>query len=185
MTENKEVSFLPYHAINEFMTAEYRLNVIRGTLDVLPSLPDNVSGRLNQFIKKTVNIPGFRNSLKAPTSLKVKPMVESFEKNPGFVAALLAAWAEGHLELRQNVYDLLLARGWDILPLDADRSKLPGFMTIWPNGENFEVLNAAYIERYPDHEQNQDNVSLMIVWMSGRLPYQFSDAETEKPGEND
>jgi hypothetical protein len=91
------------------------------------------------------------------------------------VAAILAAWTEAHAALKEKVQALLEARQWEILPIDADRTKLPGFITIWPRGENFEVINQAFKEMYPDTEVSDDDVSLMVVWISGRLPYQFTD----------
>ena len=37
--------------------------------------------------------------------------------------------------------------------------------------ENFDVLNAAFTDKYPDFLADNNDVSLMIVWLSGRLPY--------------
>lgn len=174
---DEKVSFLPFHAINEFMTAEYRLQVIRDVLTVLPSASDAYRNQINHLTRKLVVVPGFRNSLKAPIPLRIKSTVDAFEKNPNLAASILAAWADTQAELRERVYALLQSRNWELLPLEADRTRLPGFLTIWPGGENFEVLNQAFQEMYPDFNATSDDVSLMVVWISGRLPYRFTDKE--------
>jgi hypothetical protein len=177
----KKVSFLPFHAINEFMTNDYRLKVIRDILQALPHLPDSYSNRINSLTAKLVKIPGFRHSLKAPVPLRIIPTVNAFEKNPAMVAAILNAWSESKPELRQHVFDVLQSRGWELLPIDADREKLPGFITIWPNNETFEVINLAIQDAYPEFEADTNDISLMAVWLSGRLPYQFSEQGAENP----
>ena len=183
----KKVSFLPFHAINEFMTSEYRLEVVRSTLFALPGLPESFHNPVNKLTGRLVKIPGFRHSLKAPTPLRIKPTAEAFEKSPDLVAAILSAWAEENSGLRENVYALLQARGWELLPIDAERTKLPGFITVWPHGENFEVLSQAFKEMFPEATASNDDVALMVVWISGRLPYQFTEAEgdlSESPESN-
>ena len=175
----KKVSFLPFHAINEFMTSEYRLEVVRSTLAALPDLPEKFQNPINKLTGRLVKIPGFRHSLKAPTPLRIKPTVDAFEKSPDLVAAILSAWAEAHVGLQENVYALLQSRGWEILPIDAERARLPGFITVWPHGENFDVLNQAFNDMYPEAAASRNDVSLMVVWMSGRLPYQFAGADVE------
>ncbi len=176
---DKKVSFLPFHAINEFMTPEFRLNVVRNTLVALPTLPEHQRNAINKLTSKLVKIPGFRNSLKAPGPLRTKPTIEAFEKSPTLVAAILAAWAEAHADLRQMVFDLLQKRGWELLPIDTDRTQLPGFLTVWPREENFDVIYQAFTGTYPDLLASSDDVSLMVVWLSGRLPYQFSENAEE------
>jgi hypothetical protein len=177
MDKDKEVNFFPYHAINEFMTDEYRDAVVRSVLLAYDSLPEEYSSRIDRNIKKSVQIPGFRNSAKAPAQLRVKPAIDSFQKNPALVAAILSAWAELHVTLRQQVYDMLISRGWDLLPIDADRTKLPGFLTKWPKGEDFETLYAAFTADQPDEKPEMNDVSLMVVWLSGRLPYEFTEKD--------
>lgn len=180
---DKKASFLPFHAVNEFMRNDYRASVVRYTLNALPALPDEFRVSIDRLTRKIVKVPGFRNSAKAPTSLRIKPTIDAFEKSPALVAAVLSAWSEAHLELREKVHDLLVERGWEILPLEADRTKLPGFITKWPKGEDFEILGAAFAEKYPDLRVDSDDVSLMVVWVSGRLPY--SEEENSKMAEGE
>ena len=175
--ENDTEQFLPFHAINEFMRPGYRTQVVRTTLTSLPDLPENFRLPIDQVTRAIVQVPGFRNSAKAPLGKRVKPTSDAFEKSPHLVAAILSAWAEAHPDLRQQVYDLLLERGWELLPPSADRTQLPGFFTTWPNGESFEHLTQAFNEKYPGVEVDSDDISLMIVWLSVRLPYQFDEAD--------
>jgi hypothetical protein len=184
MNNDKEVSFFPYHAINEFMTDEYRETVVRSVLLDHAMLPEEYNSSIDRNIKKSVHIPGFRNSAKAPAQLRVKPAIDSFQKNPALVAAILAAWAELHASLRQQVYDLLVSRGWELLPIEADRTKLPGFLTTWPKGEDFETLYQAFTTSYPNVNPETNDVSLMVVWLCGRLPYEFVDKDGT-PAENE
>jgi hypothetical protein len=168
---DKTAEFLPFHAINEFMRLDYRLTVIRSALGALPSLPDRFRAPIEKLTRQHIRVAGFRNSAQAPAPLKVPPMAEGFEKHPALVAAILAAWAEAHIDLRARMYELLTSRGWEILPADADRTKLPGFHTHWPKDQDFDVLNRAYTEAHPDDHVTSDDISLMVVWLSGRLPY--------------
>jgi hypothetical protein len=125
-------------------------------------------------------VPGFRDGSQAPATFKVAPTVSAFEKSPDLVAAILAAWAETQSDLRTKVYDLLKERGWELLPLEADRTKLPGFLTKWPGkDEDFDVLNTVFAEKHPSQEATTDDVSLMVVWLSGRLPFANDDDEDE------
>ena len=174
-SKSKEVTFFPFHAINEFMTDEYRADVVRLVLNHLADLPDEQRSEIERLSKKAISVPGFRNSQKAPAALKIKPTIDAFQKNPALVAAIIAAWAELHAELLQNVFSLLVDRGWGILPVETDRRKLPGFMMQWYNGEDFDNLYQAYQAAHPGIVVEQNDVSLMAVWLCGRLPYEFVD----------
>jgi len=196
---NDHAEYLPFHAINEFMRPDFRLSVVRDTLNALPGLSEEHNNRINRLTKKLVKVPGFRNSEKAPALMKVIPTSKSFEKSPELVAAILAAWSEANAELRMQVYNMLKERGWKFLPTDqplsmdmlspellqkwpilppeVDRTKLPGFYTHWPKGEDYEKLYKQFTETYPDVEVSIDKVSLMVVWLTLRLPYQIEETE--------
>jgi hypothetical protein len=198
MSEN-QVEFLPFHAINDFMRSDFRLNVVKSTLGALNSLPESQRNSINHLTKKLVKIPGFRHSDKAPTIVRAIPTSNAFEKNPELVAAIIAAWAESHASLRTQVYETLVSRGWKtfptemhsladvpplktekdwgILPIEADRTKIPGFLIYWPKGETFEVLYQALTEKVPDAQASIDEASLMVVWLTLRLPVNIVDEE--------
>jgi hypothetical protein len=181
--DTKKARFLPFHAINEFMRSDYRLTVVRAALQAAPSMPEDLRQPLDRLVKKVVKVPGFRDGSKAPTPLKVRPAAEAFEKSPDLVGAILAIWAQSKPELRQQVYDLLMEKGWEILPAEANRAKLPGFMTAWPKSQDFEALNQAFHQKYPAVEASSDDISLMVVWVSGRLPYEAEGEDEDEQAE--
>ncbi len=196
---NQKTELLPFHAINEFMRPDFRLSVVRDVLSDLPRLSEERQSAINQLTRKLVKVPGFRNSEKAPAIVKTIPLAKSFEKSPELVGAILAAWADLRSELRQQMYDLLKARSWKImpavenlnietittellqnwaiLPAELDRSKLPGFYIWWPKGEDFDTLYNNFTTSYPDSDASLDQVGLMAVWLSLRLPYHIEGEE--------
>jgi hypothetical protein len=173
--EDKQVPFAPFHAVNQFMVEEYRHGVIQLVFRQFDSLPANLRATINGSMKKLVSIPGFRNSAQAPLLLRIKNAVSAFERSPEFASKIMSGWSALKPDLRKKVYDLLIARGWDILPLEADRSVLPGFITVWKEGETYEALNKAFIEMFPDSTDSEDDVRLMIVWVGNRLPFNMGE----------
>jgi hypothetical protein len=171
--KEEKISFLPFHAINEFMRPDYRDKVIHLVFENWEQIPENLQKSLDNATKKSIQIPGFRNSAKAPIVLKIKNAKSAFEKSPQLVALVLSAWATLNSKLRQQVFDILQDHHWKLLPTDTDRTILPGFMTVWPEGETFDHLYEAYQQAYPESQMDSDDVSLMVVWLSNRLPYQF------------
>jgi hypothetical protein len=191
--------FLPFHAINEFMRPDFRLSVVRETLNAQSTLPESLVDDLNQKFKKRITVPGFRNSEKAPPLVKVLPTSKAFEKHPDLVASILSCWVESQSELRDQVYGLLKIRNWRMLtetdeidieslsietiklwpvfPIKVNRAKLPGFYTHWPKSEDFDTLYNHFSKLYPASNASMDKVSLMVVWISMRLPYTVDDLE--------
>jgi hypothetical protein len=139
-------------------------------MQALPELPSKTQGALNKLTKKYVKVPGFRNSAKAPASVKAVAMVKPFEKEPKLVATIMSAWAEKNAELRGQIYDILSGFGWKLLPPEANRTRLPGFMVEWPEEEDYEKIYDTYTEAHPEGEYSIDEISLMAVWISLRLP---------------
>ena len=168
--QDDRLAFLPFHALNRFMREDFQLAVVRGTILSMHQLPGSLRRDIERQVNRSVAVPGFRTGAKAPPALIARHLPEAFEKNPALVAAVLAGWAELHAALRQEVFDILVERGWELLPAGADRSKLPGFLTTWPPDEDFDKINQAYSEKHPEGRSNSDEVSLMAVWLSARLP---------------
>lgn len=169
--DETKAELIPFNAINEFMRSDYRMSVVKTALSGLNSLPASFRQPIDRLTKKVVTVQGFRHADKAPLAVRINPTAGAFEKSPELVAVILNAWAELKAPLRQRVFDLLSERGWQLIPLEGDRTKLPGFFIRWPKDEDFEGLNQAYKEKYPDADEQGDDISLMIVWVSMRLPY--------------
>ncbi len=174
---DKQVQFLPFTAINEFMLDDFRNQVLQAVLIGMNQLSPQRKSALAGQIKRHVQVSGFRNSAQAPAALKLRGATTAFQRHSDFVAVVLQSWSELNAELRQQVYDLLVQRGWEVLPLDADRAKLPGFMIDWPKEETYEALDAAFAETYPQVEAQENDVRLMVVWIGGRLPYNVTEEE--------
>ncbi len=172
-----KISYLPFHAINEFMLPDYRREIIKFVLSNLSQLSDGSQREINSLVRKYVNVQGFRNSSQAPLMLKVNGAIATFEKSPQFVAAILNGWQQLKTVLAEEISQLLLNRSWQILPKEADRTKLPGFMTKWPQSETFEMLTSEYSNSHPDSSVSENDITLMIVWLSNRLPYEMVSEE--------
>jgi hypothetical protein len=184
--DDKQVQFIPFHAINEFMLNDYRLRVIQQVLAGIDRLPGERRSAINNLVKRYVQVPGFRNSIQAPSGIKARASVSVFERRPEMVAQILQGWSELHPDLRDRVYDFLQSREWEILPADADRTKLPGFLVVWPEGQSYDVLDEAFAEKYPDEKPDAYDLRLMIVWIANRLPYDMEgDGEDEDEGEGE
>lgn len=168
--EKSRMRFIPFNAINEFMRTDYRIILLRSTLTALPDLSVSTQSSINKLTKKYVKVPGFRNSAKAPATVKAVSMVKPFENQPKLTAAIISGWAEANPELRQQIYEILSGFGWKLLPPEADRTRFPGFMTEWPEEDDYEVIYENFTESYPDSDYGIDDVSLMAVWLSLRLP---------------
>ena len=164
------------------MIPEYRLHIIQTVLAGFDHLPGERRSAINNIIKKQVSVPGFRNSTQAPNSVKARSSVTVFERRPDYVANILQGWSDLHGELRQQVHDFLKSREWDVLPPEADRTRLPGFQIDWPENETYDVLGEAFKAQYPGAEMGQDEYDfrLMVVWVSDRLPYNAEGDEEEE-----
>ena len=194
---SNQIKFYPFHAINEFMRPDFRLSIIRDVLNNVDSLTSEQVSALGNITRKAIKIPGFRSSDKAPAMVKVMPMVKGFEKNPELAGVVLSTWAAIHNELATQVYTLFIKRNWPVLnteggesynslssdivdkwpllPLATNRIHTPGFFPRWPKGEDFETLYNAFLELYPESNASIDQVSLMAVWLTLRLPYEIED----------
>jgi hypothetical protein len=149
----------------------------------LPNISIKTQTFINKLTKRHVKVPGFRNSTKAPASVKAVSMIKPFEKEPKFVAAILTGWAEANQDLRGQVFETLSNLSWQMLPIEADRSRLPGFLPQWPEEDDYEKIYGDFTKIYPDSDYGIDDVCLMAIWLSLRLPVEkvSKDALIELP----
>lgn len=171
MPENTKLQFLPFNAINEFMRDDYRSSVIQEVFISFEKLDKEQTMRINRLFAKGVQIPGFRNSSMAPTAVKIRHASPIFEKSAEFVALVVNCWSQLHSPLKDAAWKLLDDRNWKPLPVDTDRSLLPGFQVDWPKGDSFETMIGLLRQDNPEIIESDDNISLMMVWVGNKLPY--------------
>jgi len=176
----KQARFIPFNAVNEFLLPEYRLKLIQQVFSGLDTLPESRRSAIARMVKRNIQVSGFRNSSLAPAPLKAKAAVTTFEKSHEFAGQIMAAWCDLQPELAQKIYDFLKARGWELLPVETDRAKLPGFLTRWPAEDTFEVLDDSYAATYPGDDAHEYDINMMIAWLSGRLPVEMVDSIAEE-----
>jgi hypothetical protein len=179
MVNEKKAEFLPFHAVNEFMRDDYKFSILQEVMTHFEDCDKDKIMRVNRIFVKWVQIPGFRNSSLAPVAARIKHSVGLFEKLPDFAALMIECWSERHQELKQAVWQILDAKNWKPLPSEADRTQLPGFMLDWPKGDTFDLFIKAINESKPELNESDDNISLMVVWVGNKLPYNlFDEPET-------
>lgn len=178
MTDNKKAQYLPFHAINEFMRDDFRIVILQEVFGNIEKVEKEKSLRINRLIAKGVQIPGFRNSSLAPLGVKVRQCTTLFENSPEFAALIVDCWTELHQQLKKIIWQVLTDKNWKPLPLEVDRSVLPGFAANWPKEDTFESFIQVVHEKVPALNENDDNISLMVVWMGNKLPYGLYDEST-------
>jgi hypothetical protein len=181
----EKVEFLPFHAINEFMRDDYRLLVLNEVFAGQDQLPQEKKAALGKLVARFVTVQGFRNSNLAPAARKARGSVTLFERSAEFVGLVVESWRCLHPQLAAAMFAVLTEHAWsDLLPIEADRSQLPGFHIHWPKQDTFEVLNKAVLDKDPALQESEDNVSLMAVWLGNCLPYDlFAEEAEEAPTE--
>lgn len=177
---DETVKYLPFNAINEFMRDDYRLSVLHEVFGQLESNPAGKRKDISLFVTRFIKIPGFRNCNAAPAALKAKNSPALFQQSAEFSALVLEAWASLHPELKQAVWNVLSERNWEPAPIEADRSELPGFQIHWPKADTFESFHSALKALMPEMKESEDDISLMVVWVGNRLPYDLFIEETEE-----
>jgi hypothetical protein len=181
MNMPEKVEFLPLHAINEFMRDDYRLTVLNEVFVGLDQIPAEKKAAIGKLVAHYVTVQGFRNGNLAPAGRKAKGSATLFERSAEFVGLVVESWRSLHSELASTMFAVLIEHEWgDLLPLEADRSQLPGFGIHWPKKDTFDVLIKAVQIKEPQLQESDDNISLMAVWLGNRLPYDLFAEESEE-----
>jgi len=170
-----EKSYQPYKAINVFFEREYLELVIREILEGLESLNKEEQAKFNSFFRRHVTVLGFRNSLRAPLSLKTHAFASAFEEKEDVIPYTLSTWTKIKSNLSTQVKEWLESEGWTNLALERDFSVDEGFLSQWPEGFNFEEIEEKFQKAYPEESPSRDDLILMVIWISGNLPKGQSD----------
>ena len=163
-------SLLPLISLNVFLLPDFRREILTTVLDQKDNLSPEIKQEFRQAIKEFVKISGFRNPLAAPQALQVRAMESPFEKESRFVKAILSSWADINSDLQAKVQAVLPELGFepnDQAPIYPDPEN--AFAVGWPENLSFEKL-ADMVKQKTETDASSNEISLMTVWLTGRLP---------------
>jgi hypothetical protein len=163
-------NLLPLISLNIFLLPDFRRETLTTVLNQKDILSPENKREFTQALKEFVKISGFRNPLAAPQALQVRAMESPFEKESRFIKAILSSWAEIKSDLKANVQLVIPELGFEPnnqAPLYPDPDN--AFAVGWPEDLSFEKLEDL-VKQKTEVDASPDEISLMTVWLTGRLP---------------
>lgn len=169
-----EIEYLPFKAINVFIEDEYLRKTLESILKNINTLPKEDQISFGNSFREYVNILGFRNPLRAPLTLQVNAYIKAFEDKDEVVLFTLSAWTKINSDFANIVKSWLESEKWDHLSLERNFNENEGFLNKWPDELSFEKIIKDFEKDHPDLDFDQDDLILMVLWISGRLPEEDS-----------
>lgn len=161
---------LPYKAINVFIEEDYLQKVLETILSRIDEMEKEDRFSFISDFKQHVSVLGFRNPIRAPLSIQVKAYLSAFEAKDEVIPFTLSAWAKLNAVLAQLVENFLDSEGWKELRIERKYNEGEGFSNDWPEKLSFDKLVKNFKKANPDADFSRDDLILMALWISGKLP---------------
>jgi hypothetical protein len=161
---------LPFKSINVYIEREYLEKVVKNILEGVGKLNKEEQVRFSQNFRKYISVLGFRNPLRAPLSLQVNAFASAFEGKDEVIPFSLTTWSKVNSELADKVQSWLESEGWEDLALARDFEEDNGFVLDWPDDLSFDQVEKNFQKAHPDFEYDRDDLILMVLWITGKLP---------------
>lgn len=165
----------PYRAINVYIERDHLENVLEQILSKLNSLPKPEQINFIKKFKQYVKVNGFRNPTMAPLPLRVNAYAIAFEEKDEVIPFTLSTWTKINPDLAATVKNWLDDKGWEDLVLDREYDETGGFKPEWPEDFSLENLVEQFQKDHPEGSFDPDNIILMALWVSGKLPKEQTD----------
>jgi len=172
MSEKETLSF---KTINVFLDRDFLERKLGEILQRKDDLPKEDQIAFNNQFRKFVKVLGFRNPIRAPYQLQVNAYASAFEEKDEVVPFTLSTWTKLNQDFANQVKDWLSSEGWEGLALERTFEDSYGFIDHWPKGLTFEQLAKKYQKDHPNSEFDKDDLTLMVMWVSGQLPHEQSE----------
>jgi hypothetical protein len=167
--------YLPFRAINVFVERDYLENVTKEILEGKGTLSRDEQTAFTSFFRKHVSVLGFRNPVRAPLSLQINAFASAFEQKEEVIPFTLTNWAKIKSDLAKTVKKWLESEGWEGLDLERQYDENEGFSVDWPDEFTFDEIEEKFKQAHPKADYDRDDLILMVLWISGRLPSDQSD----------
>ncbi len=165
-----EKEYLPYKTINVFIEQDYLRHILEFILQNINLLPKEDQITFGSSFREHVNILGFRNPMRAPLPLQLNAYINAFEEKDEIIPFTLSTWTKLNKDFAKEVKEWLESEGWKELSLTRVFNETEGFINNWPADLTFEKLKKEFKKAHPDLDFDEDDLILMILWISGQLP---------------
>jgi len=161
----------PFKTLNVFLNRDYLEGILDSILENLNTLSkdDQISFAAN--FRHYVNVLGFRNPTRAPHSLQLKAYIKAFEDKNEVIPFTLNTWIKLNHSLAEKVFEWLNSQNWENLTLERQFQESEGFLGQWSEELTFEKLAKDFKIAHPKFEFSDDDLILMVIWISGQLPH--------------
>lgn len=165
-----DIETIPFKAINVYINDDYLETVLKSVLTGYKKLPKQAQIEFTVFLRKYVTVLGFRDPSRAPLSLQINALAKAFEGKDEVVPYVLSIWTKVNKKLAGKVQSWLKDQGLKNLATEREYSEGAGFTQDLPKKFAFDKLEKAFAKAEPDTKFDRDDLILMVLWISGRLP---------------
>ena len=164
------IETVPFKAINVYINQEYLESVMKTVLTDYKKLSKQEQIDFTRFLRKYVTILGFRDPSRAPLSLQINALAKAFEAKDEVIPTVLSIWTKANKKLAADVKAWLEENKFKNLEMEREYSEDAGFTTDLPKKMDFDKVEKDFAKANPDAKYERDDLILMVLWLSGRLP---------------
>lgn len=164
------IETVPFKAINVYINQDYLESIMKVVLTGYKKLSKQQQIDFTRFLRKYVTILGFRDPSRAPLSLQINALAKAFEEKDEVVPYVLSIWATINKKLAADVQTWLEEKKFDNLAAERAYAEDAGFTPDFPEKMTFDKLEKDFAKANPDAKYERDDLILMVLWISGRLP---------------
>jgi hypothetical protein len=164
------IETVPFKAINVFINQDYLESVLKAVLTGYKKLPKQKQIEFTHFLRKYVTILGFRDPSRAPLPLQINALAKAFEEKDEVVPYVLSIWAKVNKKLAADVTAWLEENKFENLASEREYAEEAGFTPDFPEKMSFDKVEKDFAKANPDAKYERDDLILMVLWISGRLP---------------
>ncbi|MGI6741917.1 MAG: hypothetical protein ACOX7C_10690 [Brevefilum sp.] len=168
MTETETFSF---KTLNVFINRDYLEDVLEYILLNKDKLTKEEQINFANEFRHNVSVLGFRNPSRAPQSMQLKAYITAFEEKNEVIPFTLNTWTKLNHEMAETVMEWLKSKNWEHLTFERKFHESEGFLDQWPEDLPFEKLVVEFKKDHPKLVVSDDDLILMIIWISGLLPH--------------
>jgi hypothetical protein len=169
-----ENGYLPYKAINVFVERDYLNQILEETLMGKSKLSKKEQIQFANQLKHYVNVLGFRNPTIAPLPLQVRALRSAFVEKDEVIPFILSTWVKININFAEKVKTWLVKNQWKNLAYEREYQETEGFLISWPDDLTFDNIVKKYKKDHPEEDFDRNDLILMVIWLSGRLPREDS-----------